>query len=67
MLKQDFGKCLEENDLLKDSIESEQLLNQQLSAQNQHLSSQLHTLKAEEKESSTLKALRAQVAELKME
>ena len=49
-LKGSYSKCLEENDQLRDSLESEQLLSQQLSAKVEVLSFQLVELKEKEKE-----------------
>ena len=44
-LRESYSKCLEENDQLRDSLESEQLLTQQLSSKVEVLSLQVIELK----------------------
>ncbi len=44
-MKESYSRCLEENDQLLDSLESEQLLNQQLLAKVEVLSFELKNLK----------------------
>ena len=53
---------MEENDLLRENLKSEELLNQQLVAQNNQLSA--HISKLEEKGN---KSLRAEICGLKLE
>jgi hypothetical protein len=58
---------MQERDNLRENLQMEELLNQQLSAKNSNLSAQLKAVKSELVEYSHLKNPKAEIAELKIE
>ncbi len=62
---------MEENDILRDNLESEELLNQQLSGQISQLTAQVSAYKSdvyvERKEFAQLKSARTEISQLKVE